>query len=233
MPRLALTIVLFSLLSAARADAPAAPNTLSDQEKKDGWTLLFDGKTTNGWRQLGGGPFPADVWVVKDGELVHLPTKTSNHDIIYDKKFENFELSWEWMIPQKEGNNGVKYRVFEAKGKGGAYGPEYQMMADNDKADKGATASLYELFAPKNKKPTPPGQWFQSRIIVRGNHVEHWLQGEKTVDCEFWNDEFNKAFALSKFKTSKEWGRDPKGYIALTDHHDEAHFRSIKIRELK
>ena len=121
----------------------------------------------------------------------------------------------------------------ETKGKGGAYGCEYQMMADGEKADKDATASLYDVLPPKNKKLKPEGQYNESRIIVRGNKVEHWLNGQKTVEFEFWSEAFKAAVAKSKFKDSKVWAREPKGFIALTDHHDEAHFRNIKIRELK
>jgi hypothetical protein len=240
MPRLALAVlfsvlsVLFSPPARAAAPAPTQPpvNTLSEQEKKDGWMLLFDGKTTAGWRLLGGTGVPPESWTVRDGLLVHLPGKGGGKDIVYDRPVESFELSWEWRVPKPNGNSGVKYRVQEIKGKSGAYGPEYQMMADGDKADKGSTGSLYDVLPPANKKLAPEGEFNHSRIVVRGNKAEHWLNGQKTVAFEFGSDDFDKAVAKSKFKDSKVWAREPKGYIALTDHGDEAHFRNIKLREL-
>jgi hypothetical protein len=222
--------------AAPNAAAPAAAethNTLTEQEKADGWVLLFDGKTTAGWRQLGLDTFPAEFWVVKDGCLVHLPGKSGGKDIIYNKPVENFELTWEWRVPKKNGNSGVKYRVQETKGKSGAYGPEYQMMNDPGVTDKHATGSLYDLLPPKDKTLAPDGQFNHSRIIVRGNKGEHWLNGKKTVEFEFWSESFNAAHAQSKFRNSPIWGKTALGYIALTDHSDEAHFRNIKLRELK
>jgi hypothetical protein len=219
---------------AATTPAAGAPvNLLTEQEVRDGWVLLFDGKSTAGWRLLGGGAVPADVWTVREGVLVHLPVKGGGKDIIYDRPVENFELNWEWRVPKPNGNSGVKYRVQETQGKSGAFGPEYQMMADGDKADKDATASLYDVLPPTDKHLLPPGEFNVSRIVVRGDKVEHWLNGRRTVAFEFWTEAFNQAVAKSKFKGSPVWGRNSKGYIALTDHSDEAHFRSIKLRELK
>ncbi|QOV90045.1 3-keto-disaccharide hydrolase [Humisphaera borealis] len=215
----------------AKTESKAAPNTLTDQEKKDGWQLLFDGKTTTGWRRLGFDSVPEGPWIVKDGALVHQSGKGGGNDIIYDKQFENFELAWEWIVPKKNGNSGIKYRVLETKGKNGAFGPEYQMMNDPGVTDKHSTASLYDMLPPVNARLAPEGQWNQSRVVIRGNKGEHWLNGQKTVEFEFWNEPFNEALAKSKFK-GKEWGKQAKGYIALTDHGDEAMFRSIKIREL-
>ncbi|MGC3996311.1 MAG: DUF1080 domain-containing protein [Anaeromyxobacter sp.] len=215
----------------SKTDAKAAPNTLTEQEKKDGWQLLFDGKTTTGWRRLGFDAVPEGPWIVKDGALVHQAGKQSGNDIIFDKQFENFELSWEWIVPKKNGNSGIKYRVLETKGKNGAFGPEYQMMNDPGVTDKHSTGSLYDMLPPVNAKLAPEGEWNHSRVIIRGNKGEHWLNGQKTVEFEFGNEVFNEALAKSKFK-GKEWGKQPKGYIALTDHGDEAMFRSIKILEL-
>ncbi|HEX8913301.1 MAG TPA: DUF1080 domain-containing protein [Humisphaera sp.] len=249
MLRLALTgaLALAAAGSLARAEQPAAapaapakpaapaaePNTLTDQEKKDGWVLLFDGKTTAGWRKLGfDGPVPEAKWVVRDGCLVHLPSKETA-DIVYDKPFESFELSWEWRVPKPKGNSGIKYRVPETKGKNGAFGPEYQMMNDPGVTDKHATGSLYDLLPPKNKQLVPDGQFNVSRVVVRGDKVEHWLNGQKAVEFTFWSDEFNKAQEASKFKGSPVWAKKPLGYIALTSHGDEAHFRNVKLRVLE
>lgn len=235
------TAALLFIVGFAHADAPkseavkteAAPNTLSEQEKKDGWVLLFDGKTTAGWRRLGFDTVPEGPWIVKDGALIHQTGKGGGNDIVYDKQVENFELSWEWIVPKPKGNSGIKYRVQETKGKNGAYGPEYQMMNDPGVVNKHSTASLYDVLPPTDVKLAPEGQWNHSRIVVRGNKSEHWLNGKKTVEFEFGSEALNEAVAKSKFKTSKVWAKEPKGYIALTDHGDEARFRNIKLRELK
>ena len=229
-------LVSIALLVAVRAEAYAPvspPNTLSDQEKKDGWVLLFDGKSTTGWRQLGADKFPADAWVVRDGALVHLPVKGS-HDLTWDKPVENFELSWEWRIPKVKGNSGIKYRVQEQKGKSGALGCEYQMMNDPGVVNKSSTASLYDVLPPAaTAKVAADGGWNHSRIVVKGNRGEHWLNGQKVLEFEFWSDDFKKAVAASKFKASAVWAKEAKGQIVLTAHGDEAHFRSMKLRELK
>lgn len=207
-----------------------AANTLTDREKADGWVLLFDGRTTSGWRLLGGGEFPLNVWGVRDGCLVRLPGAGSGRDIIYERAVEDFELTWEWRVPRAGGNSGVKYRVPESPGKRGAFGPEYQMMADGEKADKHATGSLYDVLPPADKRLAPAGAFNVSRIVVRGNKAEHWLNGRRTVAFEFWTEDFKRAVGESKFKDSPVWGRTPKGYIALTDHEDEAEFRNIKLK---
>jgi hypothetical protein len=236
MPRIMLlSFISIFLLAALRAAEPAAvpPNTLSDQEKKDGWILLFDGKNTTGWRQLGTDKFPSEQWVVRDGGLVHLPVKGS-HDLVWDKPVESFELSWEWIVPKAKGNSGIKYRVQEKKGTSFALGCEYQMMNDPGVISKDSTGSLYDVFPPAaTAKVAPDGQWNRSRVVAKGNHVEHWLNGQKVLEFDFWNDAFKEAVAKSKFKNSPVWAKEPKGFIVLTAHSDEAQFRNIKLRELK
>jgi hypothetical protein len=114
---------------------------------------------------------------------------------------------------------------------GVSFGPEYQIMWDPGVDDKHATASLYDVIAPQNKRLRPIDQFNQSRIKVQGNHVEHWLNAVKTVEFDFDSPEVKAALAQSKFKDT-DWAKKPSGYIALQDHHDEAFFRNIKIREL-
>jgi hypothetical protein len=204
-----------------------AGTPLLAQERARGWAPIFDGKSTAGWTSMNGGPVP-EAWTVKDGILVHQTGKKGG-DIITEKQYENFELVWEWMIPKSNGNNGVKYRV--QRGDGGALGPEFQMMADADKADKHATGSLYDLLPPKNKGTIEPGMWQQSRIIVRGDRAQHWLNGVKVLDYTFGSDDWKAAKEKSKFKNNAKYGYPAKGHIALTSHGDEAHFRNIRIRE--
>jgi len=237
---IALLLALTSSLAIGLAADPAvpsqtqhdaAPPSLSDAEKQAGWKLLFDGVSTDGWRGLGTDGFPKQAWEVKDGCLHCFGGKNAD-DLITVDKHENFELSFQWMIPKLNGNSGVKYRVQETKGKTFAFGCEYQCMYDPDATNKEATGSLYDVLPPVGKKLMPKGEFNQSRILIQGNHVEHWLNGVKVVEFEFWSDAFKEAVAKSKFKGSATWAKDPKGYIALQDHGDEVFFRDLKIRDL-
>jgi len=220
-------MLIWPLASAAPAERPS----LSDAEKAQGWVLLFDGVTTKGWRGLGADSFPSNRWRVEDGCLHCLGGEGRTNDIITERKYENFELSFEWRVPKAPGNTGVKYRVEEKKGDGFAFGPEYQIMYDPGVNDKHATASLYDVLSPHDKRLRPIEQFNESRIVVRGEHVEHYLNGAKTVEFDFSSDEVKAEIAKSKFKNT-DWAKNPVGYIALQDHHDEAFFRNIKIREL-
>jgi hypothetical protein len=180
---------------------------------------------------LGRRRFPSDAWEVKNGCLHCLGGKKSD-DLRTLEKHDNFEFSFEWMIPKLKGNSGVKYRVQESKGGTFAFGCEYQCMYDPDVTGKDATGSLYDVLPPTGKKLQPLGEFNQSRILIQGNHVEHWLNGVKVVEYEFWNDAFKEAVAKSKFKSSATWAKEPLGYITLQDHHDEIWFRNLKIRDL-
>lgn len=216
------------LFSAARQSSAQA--VLTKQEKADGWKLLFDGVSTNGWRGLGMDSFPSELWKIENGCFHCLGGKKTN-DLVTVDEYENFELSFEWMVPKLNGNSGVKYRVQEQKGHGFAFGIEYQCMYDPDATDKQASGSLYDVLPPVGKKLEPQGQFNHSRIIVQGNHIEHWLNGVKVIDCEFGSEQLNKAIAKSKFKGT-DWGKNPLGHIVLQDHHDEVWFRNLKIRQL-
>src|SRR6202453_2091270 len=230
MWRKAAFIVLLLAAGAWGSDAPTPP-ARSDAEKEAGWKLLFDGISTTGWRGLGMDGFPS-VWVVQNGCLRCLGGgKDTANDLVTLDEYENFEMSFEWMIPKLHGNSGVKYRVQEEKGKGYAFGCEYQCMNDPEAFDKHASGALYDVFAPEGKKLMPQGEFNQSRIVVQGNHVEHWLNGVKVVDAEFGSDAMNAALAISHFRNS-DWGKKPLGHIILQDHHSEVFFRNLKIRVL-
>lgn len=225
-----LTLLAFTLLAAV--SLAAEPNTITEEEKAAGWKLLFDGKTSTGWVGIGKTAFPATGWTVEDGTLKHAK---GGGDIVTSEQFENFELSWEWKIATG-GNSGLKYNLVDPKK---AVGFEYQLMDDANHPDgkRGdgtrVTASLYDLIAPAaDKTLKPTGEWNTSRILVDGNHVEHWLNGAKTVEFELGGDALKAAIAKSKYKGIAKFGEKTKSPILLQDHGDEVAFRSMKLRVL-
>ena len=225
--------ILCALLAVVAVRA-AELNQLTAEEKAAGWILLFNGKDTSGWRQFGKQTPPGAGWKVEDGVLKKL-AKQRGGDIITTNKFDDFEFFWEWRLEPKA-NNGIKYLVTEARP--GAPGHEYQMIDDEAGEDIGApkrlTASFYDVLPPDEKKPLKKaGEWNSSRVLIKGNHVEHWLNGSKVLAFELGSDEVKAAVAKSKFKNAPKFGEKIQGHIMLTDHGDEAWFRNVMIRELK
>jgi hypothetical protein len=232
------------LLIAALAILPVTPpncraqaltdeplNQLSPTEVREGWKLLFDGKDLEGWRSYRKPNAPDHGWEVKDGILTCV-AGAHGGDLITEQKFTDFDLRWEWKVPAGA-NNGIKYLVTEDRPS--APGHEYQMIDDAIVADKPKekTASFYDVLPPAaDKKLKPVGQWNHSRVLLRGNHVEHWLNGEKVLTYELSSPEIIEAISKSKFKNSKGFADKITGPILLTEHHDEASFRNIKILEL-
>jgi hypothetical protein len=219
-------------LLALSAIAIAEPNSLTDAEKAAGWRLLFDGKTTNGWVAIGKTSFPDKGWIVENGTLKNV-AKGGGGDIVTKERFDDFELEWEWRIAPGA-NGGVKYNLPDPN-KG--VGCEYQLIDDAGHPDsklaegKRTTASLYDVLKPADdKKINPAGEWNSSRIVVKGNHVEQWLNGTKTVEFEFGSDALKAAIAKSKFKNTAGWGVKTKSPILIQDHGDEISLRSIKIK---
>jgi hypothetical protein len=229
-------------LAKSKEPAPAAtPNTLTSKEKAAGWKLLFDGKTTKGWRSFKSAPFPAEHWVAKDGALECVGGKKVT-DIVTDEEFDNFEFAWDWKMSEK-GNSGVKYLVDEAMSQKGndGIGLEYQLLDDDKHPDakKGkdgnrTAGSLYDLIpAAKEKVLHPIGQWNESRLIVDGNHVEHWLNGVKVLSYERGSADMKTRIAESKYKDIKGFGEVAKGRLLLQDHDSEVDFRNMKLRVIK
>ncbi len=177
-------------------------NSLSPSEDKAGWQLFFNGRDLADFRAFGSDARPGAGWEIEKGILKKLPG-VEGSSIVTKKKYKDFTLVWEWRISEK-GNNGVKYLVDESRMK--APGPEYQMLDDSGHRDgkKGAkrqTASLYDIFAPVSDKLLKPvGEWNISRIIVKGNQVEHWLNGSSVLSYELGSPELMIAIAKSKFK---------------------------------
>ena len=217
------------------------PNTLSDREKAEGWQVLFDGRTTDGWRGYAHKKFPAHGWEVEEGTLHDLGSGGrqggGGGDLVTVEKFNNFDFKFEWRI-SPAGNSGVKYMVHEGRtGKSGV-GYEYQILDDerNEDSRNGPNrqaGALYYLIAPNsNKRLMPVGQWNQSEIIVRGNHVEHWLNGALIVQFEIGSPEMREAIARSKFKNIRDYGEKMNTVLLLQDHGDAVWFRNLKIRRL-
>jgi hypothetical protein len=227
----------------AKSKAPATSgpaNTLTAKEKAAGWKLLFDGKTTKGWRAFKNGVFPAEKWVVEDGTLKCAAGKKVT-DIVTEEEFDSFEFSWDWRTSPK-GNSGVKYLVDEAMSTraNDGIGFEYQVLDDDlhPDAKKGkdgnrTAGSLYDLIpAAKDKPLKPVGEWNSSRLVVNGNQVEHWLNGAKVVSYERGSAEMKTRIAESKYKDIKGFGEVQKGRLLLQDHDTEVYFRNMKIRPL-
>ena len=246
-PRLVVLVALASTTSNAQK-----PNVLTAAERKAGWQLLFDGHSLTGWHALGFTTMPQGLWTVENGALKHLVKRKGalqadgqplvGFDLISDSSYQNFELSWSWKI-SRAGNSGVKYNVSEELSTSmspphAAKGWEYQMIDDAKNEDnKLAThrsGALYDMFAPNEKKRVKPaGQWNRSRLVFRGNHGEHWLNGQKVVEFDLGTPAYDSAFALSKYAKYPDWFPvRRKGQIVLQDHDDVVWFRDIKIRVL-
>ncbi len=212
----------------------AAQNELTSQEKAEGWKLLFDGSTTSGWQKFKNPSRQLKGWTVEDGWL-HA-TAQGGGDIVSADQYEHFELKWEWKLA-KNGNSGVKYFVTETRNS--ALGHEYQMIDDERNQDakvamgKHVTGSFYDVLAPTVNPPVkPPGEIKSSGIVVKDNHVEHWLNGVKVLEYDCGSEVVKSAVAKSKFKTTAGFGTCLKGHILLQDHGTEVWFRNIKIRVL-
>ena len=213
------------------AESEPKLNELTAAEKATGWRLLFDGKTTQGWHTFKKQTFPGQGWVIEEGVLSKV-AGVRGGDIITTDEFSDFDFQWDWRIPAKA-NNGIKYFITEERNS--AIGHEYQMIDDAlpKLPKKETTASLYDVLPPSENKPLKPiGEWNHSRVLVQGNHVEHWLNGAKVLEYELGSEEVKAAVANSKFKNVKDFGTKIKGHILLTDHNSGASFRNLKIREL-
>jgi hypothetical protein len=228
-------------------------NTLTEREKKEGWRLLFDGKTTNGWKDQKGGIISEKGWAVQDGNLCCISTggyESRNGDIITDKVYKNFELELDFKYT-KGANSGIKYFVQPElnTGVGSAIGCEYQILDDDVHPDaklgvKGnrTLGSLYDLipanalfYSPNesSSKRVNKTNWNRAKIVVNGNHVEHYLNGIKLVDYTRGTQEWNALVAYSKYSVWPNFGNFETGYILLQDHGDQVFFKNIKIKELK
>ena len=226
-------------------DSDIAINSLSQAEVEDGWILLFDGKTTDGWRGYKKDHFPT-AWKLVDGSIHCMGSgrgeagAKDGGDIIYDKEFQNFTLSLEWKISEG-GNSGIFYLGQEELDYIWKTAPEMQVL-DNDKhpdAKLGKdgnrqAGSLYDLIPAKPQNAKPVGEWNQVEITVYKGTVVHKQNGVNVVEYHLWTPEWNELVAGSKFPgLNPDWADvASKGYIGLQDHGDDVWFRNIKIKEL-
>ena len=205
-------------------------NVLSAEERAAGWRLLFDGKSTDQWLGYGKDSFPSEGWQVRDGCLVRVGPAG---DIMTKEEFKNFELAVDWRICPG-GNSGIFYRVDGSLPYAWASGPEMQVLDNREHYDgtntKTSAGSNYALHAPVRDVTNPVGFFNQARILVQGNHVEHWLNGVKVVEYELGSPEWKELVAASKFKSMPHYGLSPRGHIVLQDHGDRVWYRNIKIR---
>ncbi len=235
----ALAAVLAWSVNAKTADEARKPNTLTKAEKQAGWKLLFDGKTTAGWRGYKMDKMPPG-WEVIDGALVRVRGGAGGKgagggdDIVTTEEFDNFDLELDWKVV-KQGNSGVLYHVSEEPITSWHYAPEVQILdnsAHPTRDKRQLAGACYDLYAPSKDVTKPPGQWNRLRILVHGAHVEHWMNGEKIVEYELWSDDWNQRVANSKHKSQAKFGTFKKGLICLQEHSDRVEFRNIKIRPL-
>jgi len=221
------------------------PNTLTAREQKEGWKLLWDGKTTAGWRGAKLTAFPEKGWSIKNGVLTVAETgggeAAAGGDIVTVDEYGDFELEVEFNLT-KGANSGIKYFVDTElnQGTGSSIGCEYQLLDDAVHPDAKAgvkgnrtLAGLYDLIPPVGVRFNGIGEWNRARIIVKGRHAEHWLNGFKTVEYERGTQMWRALVNYSKYTVWPNFGERAKGRILLQDHGNVVSFRSIKIRELK
>ncbi|MDZ7773717.1 MAG: DUF1080 domain-containing protein [Balneolaceae bacterium] len=212
-------------------------NTLTDEERQEGWQLLFDGSSSEGWRGYNEESFPQQGWTT-DGMLTIHPGEGGG-DIITTEQYADFELKLEWRV-EEAGNSGVFYHAIEQPTQPIYWSAPEMQILDNENhpdATRGEdgnrmAGSLYDLLPAQPQNAHPHGEWNSARIVIKGSLVEHWQNGEKVLEYERWTPEWYEMLRNSKFVDHPEFGDAREGYIGLQDHGDTVNFRNIKIREL-
>jgi hypothetical protein len=218
-----LLVVAGALASAAVAEEESGFVRLTGQDGREHWLGygLDDAQVT----------WPAN-WEFVDGVL---HAKGGGADLKTRKQYGDFDLRFEWKI-STNGNSGVMYRVSQEADPAYFTGPEYQVIDDVGNEDAAnldtCSASIYALYAPEKRFAKPAGEWNEARIVVNGNHVEHYLNGVKAIECEIGSDDWNRRVKASKFDKWKKFGTNRRGYIDLQDHGDEVWFRNVRIKSL-
>jgi len=218
-------------------------NTLSEAQKSEGWQLLFDGQTTNGWHKYGNQPV-GSAWKVAEGAL-YLDTSSKQDgkivgggDIVTDQEFENFHLKLEWKIA-KNGNSGIMFYVNEDTTKYNRpyhTGPEMQVLDNEGHPDNKypthRAGDLYDLISCSKETVKPAGEWNQVEIRSLNGKLDFFLNGENVISTTMWDDKWKQMIAKSKFKEWPDFGTYKKGRICLQDHDNQVWYRNIMIRSL-
>lgn len=246
-----LRAAITALVVTGGATGLPAQNRLTPAEEAAGWKLLFDGRTFNGWRGLGLDSVPSAHWTVQDGTIRKVPSgqvpvqadgqPVAGGDLMTAGVYRDFEFVFEWKVTAGA-NSGVKYNVSEALSRSvppdhAAKAFEYQVLDDDlhpdGKQPNHRAGALYDLVAPNREKQLRPvGEWNEARIVLRGNHGEHWLNGKKVVEYELGTPAMDSALARSKYRPMSWFADRRAGHIVLQDHTDEVWFRNLRIREL-
>ena len=230
-------VIISAILISCSSSKNTVDNNLSKVEKEQGYNLLFDGQSMNGWRTYQNKK--NDSWSVDNG-ILHCKGSTANYgsisaDLMTMKQYENFDLSVDWKISPK-GNSGILYMVTEEYSSSYLSGPEYQIIDDKNFPEKledwQHTAANYAMDPAPTAVTNPVGEWNHARIVVNKGHVEHWLNGKKVVEYELWSDEWKKKKMAGKWKDAPGYGLSKKGYITFQDHGSESWFKNIKIKVL-
>jgi hypothetical protein len=241
----AIVVFVFQMICLFGIAHSQSDNKLTDKEKAEGWQLLFDGISMSKWKSVGSDSFPSKGWGVADGVLFvdNESGRQLGGDIVTKERFSDFDLSIDFKLTEGA-NSGLKYAVHifnpPVRGLGSVLGPEYQFLDDDRHPDaKGGRngnrklGSLYDILPSATGTALHPvGQWNTARVISKGNHVEHWLNGTKVLEYDKDNNVYHEAFAQSKFKEVTDFGKSPTGYILLQDHGNRVFFKNIKIRKL-
>jgi hypothetical protein len=242
MKTIRLIAILTTVALVSSCDQQVKLNTLTKKEKAQGWELLFDGLTTNGWHNWNENVISG--WVVEDSSLVGQGLGGDiGGDIISDKEYENFHLKWEWKLGP-HGNSGVMYHVVEDAKYHAAYetGPEYQLIEDDDFRDENGnpypleewqkTGADYAMYLADSTKQVNLRDWNSSEIIFTPEKAEYWLNGKKVVEFVPWSEDWYERRDSGKWDDYPDYGLAKKGKICLQDHGSKVWFRNIKIKEL-
>ena len=212
-----------------------------EAEQAEGWRELFDGESLSGWHGYNGASLAS--WMIEDGAIKSVGTEGNygsdmRADLVTDDEFTNFELSIDWKATEG-GNSGLMYGVIEDDQYQSAWitGPEYQLVDDvgfpEELDELSRTAANYAMHpAAANKPLKPVGEWNTSRIVVRGTHVEHWLNGVKVLEFERWNDDWEARKNAGKWREAPDYGSAATGHLVIQDHGSVFWFRNVKIREI-
>lgn len=228
-------------------------NTLTAEEEREGWELVFNGQTLDGWRGVNMDDIPEEHWVVENGMLKKVARDSVSTDaegrplpggdILLDRTVNNFEFAFEWKVTSVA-NSGIKYNVLEEltadqRRPIAALGFEYQVLDDPEYPDvkdnpSMGTSGLYDLVDPEvDVQLNPKGEWNSGRIVYDGNHGEHWLNGERVLTFELGTPEMDAALAASKWSDNEEFGiRNEDSFIVIQDHSSEVWYRNLKLKEL-